>query len=139
MGDRVVIVFHTPVRGTDYHTGKVTYAHDLSPTFYMHWSGINAVGILQKAIKQKVLYKDLVSNAIANLVGFCGKEGVPGMALWNTEKTFEEIQEDSFSHGDAGVILIDSKTLIASFHNGYLAKDYPRPLDLISGKMIDID
>jgi hypothetical protein len=117
MGDRALVVF------TD---GK-----DVSPTTYLHWSGDAVPELLKEhhAVMQGRLGD--VSYATARFIGICHThiEGNLSLGCWNTSAEHRAAIIDrnkaklaDYSHGDAGVIVVDCNTGKWSAYGGYLER-----------------
>jgi hypothetical protein len=109
MGDRALIVFH----GGKQH----------SPVIYLHWGGYEVVGLLKKT---RALMNDRLGDVEYTAARFCGichedTDGNTSLGMWNSPKDIEELKASNYSHGDAGVILVDvsDSTWIAKAYNGY--------------------
>lgn len=92
MGDRVLL----QVVAAD--------GEEFGPVVYGHWSGSGAGNICRRLAKRMNNRRDDVAYWSARLVQeVCnGDTGALSVGCWNAEKVLTE----SYSHGDAGVVLI---------------------------------
>lgn len=111
MGDRAVVVFHS----SGYY----------SPGVYMHWAGSEVPRLLVAA--KPVLRAGDPSYAAAR---FCGvvhmdsPDSRTGLGLLDAPK-LEQLQSGQYSHGDAGVFVVDVDTGDVQQFNGYAPHDGP--------------
>lgn len=118
MGDRALVIF--------------TDKKEVSPAVYLHWSGNRVPEFLEE---HRELMKDRrgdVSYAAARFTGLCHTK-IPGnlsLGLFDVPKTVQTaIKSDvptlkalqGFSHGDAGVVIVDVNTGDWKAYAGYLA------------------
>ena len=117
MGNRVV--FHV-------HDGT-----EMSPSIYGHWAGSHWKEIINELRDLMENRKGDMAYAAARLVGII-HERTPGalsLGIWNAPErpSFTEqraaIMDKSYSHGDAGVILIDCRDFSYEAFNGYAEKE----------------
>ena len=118
MGDRAFIVLHDK-------NGNI------SPTLYLHWGGSSVSELLQKACSYMAGRPGDVSYAFARLVGVCHVRtyGNLGLGAFNGPETLDKAKTKDYSHGDAGVFLVDvsSPEWKAEAHNGYgFGRDNPK-------------
>lgn len=127
MGDRVLFVCH---RGGDY----------ISPAVYGHWIGHEALELLVAAAP--TMRKDDSGYAAARLCGHLCAESPKdalGVGLHKAPENLEPATLQKFSHGDAGVVVIDVSSGKWECFGGYLAHDEelrvgcPNPLPLYEG------
>ena len=108
MGDRVVITF------TDDD-------ESFSPAVYMHWNGQEAPDMIRAA--QPVMRREDSSYSAARFCGECHKavRGVTGLGLVDAPVGSEAFPIDwnSYSHGDAGVYVVNTTTGEVKCHGGY--------------------
>lgn len=112
MGDRVLITFKT--------TDKATKTTDYSPTIYMHWAGEGAKQMLLNAAP--ALRRGDIGYSAARFCGECHKSlvGVTGLGLFAApDPTKPDFDWNEFSHGDAGVYVVDVQTGKVTAHGGY--------------------
>lgn len=109
MGDRCLIV--------------VTDGQEIAPAaIYTHWSGREAPAIIAEAGAENLLRSGDVSYATARLVGhFHSREpGAMSLGLVAAPDDLEPETLREFSHGDAGVIVVNvSDGTIRYAGNGY--------------------
>lgn len=106
MGDRALVICHIGRK-------------ELSPVAYLHWHG-SAVGrFIEAAIPQ--MRRGDVSYSFARMIGTFHTqiEGNCGLGCFNSPDTFAECEAKDFSHGDAGVFLLDVDTGMCECFNGY--------------------
>lgn len=116
MGERVI--FH------------VFDGEEIGPAVYGHWSGYHALEVVE-SLKKRMhdrlsdvsyttarLIQELVGDDPGNLGFGCwnAPQGVPSV-VWGV------INDREYSHGDAGVILIDCRDFKVFAHGGYAADD----------------
>jgi len=129
MGDRALILF------TD---GK-----EVSPTVYLHWSGSRVPELLDEL---KILMSDRLGDvgySAARFIGLCHAtiDGSLSLGCWNAESSIEDAvwafssteadsepaltavtELKSYSHGDAGVVIVNVNDLSWKAVGGYLAR-----------------
>ena len=111
MGDRARVVFHDERK--------------FSPSIYLHWGGGNVRAYLNKALP-RMRTGDL-AYASARFCGTCHEEISGGLSLGLLPApdgaTFEEqmasARSSDFSHGDAGVFLVNVQDWTVEAINGY--------------------
>ena len=117
MGDRALLIVHN--------------ATDVSPTIYLHWSG-HAVPNLIDDLKSLMADRtDDVAYAAARLVGLAHTQA-PGnlsLGLWETPDAIRQAvlansddPLEAYSHGDAGVVLVDAADFACRAIGGYLTR-----------------
>lgn len=109
MGDRAVVVFSERRDKTEY----------FSPSIYLHWSGDEVFDLLVKAIPR--MRAGGLDYSAACFCGVCHEEieGNLSLGLYNAPKDRKEVESEEFSHGDAGVFVVDVKTWKVEAFNGY--------------------
>lgn len=108
MGDRVLVTF-TDKDNTDY-----------TPAIYMHWAGDAAAELIRNA--QPMLRRGDPSYAAARFCGECHKSltGELGLGLLDAPKPSEPgFAWEDYSHGDAGVYVVNVDTGEVACHAGY--------------------
>lgn len=118
MGDRALIIFKT-----DY---------EISPTVYLHWGGCEAtdfIGQLSSAADGKGI---CATYAAARFVGIA-HQATPGVMSLGVQNTEAELAEAilagnletiaSYSHGDAGILIVNVEDYSWEAYGGYLAAD----------------
>lgn len=110
MGDRALVVCH---KGRS----------DFSPAVYTHWNGHKVGELLDKA--QHVMRKGDTSYASARLAGTFHEniKGMLGFGLLPAPASWEEATSEDYSHGDAGVFMVDVDTGLVECFNGYGFED----------------
>jgi hypothetical protein len=105
MGDRVLVLF------TD-------DSKELSPAIYMHWGGDSAARFITEA--QPLLRHGDASYAAARFCGFChdAHRSALGLGLLNAP-TEKNPDWEKFSHGDAGVYVVNVSTGFVLAYGGY--------------------
>ncbi len=111
MGDRGVIV----VKQED----EVAAA-----AVYVQWSGDRLIELLTAAIPRMRRWD--ASYSVARLVGVLHEsiEGNTGLGLVEPPRDLEPATLEDLSDGDAGVIVYDCGTGLATYHGGYLCEDH---------------
>jgi hypothetical protein len=98
---------------------------EVSPAIYLHWGG-SEVGKLLRKCKELMAGRRDVPYAAARFVGLA-HEDIPGplsLGIWNAPgRRLAEIRKDSYSHGDAGVFIVDVDTWEVETHGGYGLRD----------------
>jgi len=122
MGDRVLIIFKDKT--------------EVSPTCYLHWGGANVLDNIEKIKKYMGSRIGDLPYTCARFLGLLHSQdpnSSSGMGVWNTPKHIGDaiIKEDSavsglledYSHGDAGVIVVDVCGFTWKAYAGYIARD----------------
>jgi hypothetical protein len=121
MGDRALVIFKTE--------------DEISPAAYLHWSGNAVPEILEQ---HKTLMKTRTgdaSYACARFIGICHNriDGNLSLGVFSIKpEELKAVQEGNadeiaeFSHGDAGVIVVDCSTEAFEWkaYGGYLAEKH---------------
>lgn len=96
MGDRAVVHFHTDSK-------------TLSPATYLHWGGSEVPALLAEACKIMAGRTGDRDYTMARFVGVCHNaiDGNLSLGVFRGAATFEEAKEDSYTHGDSGVWLVN--------------------------------
>lgn len=117
MGDRALVIFKAD--------------RDVSPTVYLHWHGSDVpelVGILKERMAGRI---GDACYACARFTGICHNniDGNLGLGLMNTPEHVQAavLGEDrdvllNYSHGDAGVVVVDATDFSWKAFGGYLAE-----------------
>jgi hypothetical protein len=102
-------------------------AHEFSPTVYLHWGGSDVPDLIAKTAELMANRLGDVQYCCARFIGICHEQSpksATGLGVWSTDpanlETPEAIAE--YSHGDAGVIIVDCRDFTWTAHAGYLAK-----------------
>lgn len=110
MGDRALIVFHAKDRGH-------------SPVLYQHWGGHGIAGLLQEACSFMADRPGDLDYIAARTVGIAHSHSPrsTGIGIFNSPEKLEDCTVKDFSHGDAGVFLVDVSKAewVAECFNGY--------------------
>lgn len=123
MGDRVLIVF-------------ASGADDISPAVYLHWGGSDAPHLIEETAKHMATKKGDAQYAAARCIGLAHAHDAAsntGLGVTAPPADLKEETLKKFSHGDAGVVVVDASTFEWKAFGGYLrhdkrAKNYvPRP------------
>lgn len=119
MGDRALVLF--------------TDGTEVSPTVYLHWSGTNVPKYLEELKELMATRLDDVSYGCARFIGICHSKNAKdncSLGVWSTDVKIEQAilcneEKDlaKYSHGDAGVIVVDVKTYEWKAYGGYLAHE----------------
>lgn len=107
MGDRVVVV--------------VTDGNEIAPAIYAHWLGSEAPAILVKAGEAGLIRKDDESYAAARVCGAFheASPGHTGVGLLDAPADLSDETLEEFSHGDAGVIVLNVSDGSLRYVGGY--------------------
>lgn len=139
MGDCALVIF--------YDKPTTSNPRKVSPTIYLHWHGYEVPPLLEK-LKQLMLIDRPgdVDYSAARFAGICHDtiKGSTGLGLWATpqsvidavlvatdEKAPQEeivaakIELDGYSHGDAGVVIVNTEDFTWQAYGGYL-KDHDK-------------
>lgn len=110
MGDRVLIV--------------ATDGAEISPAIYGHWFGYDAPQILAEAGERGIVRKGDVSYAAARICGHFHEKSVSttGLGILPAPDDLEDETLTKFSHGDAGVIILNVEDGTLRYVGGYLAR-----------------
>jgi hypothetical protein len=107
MGDRVVILFTDEQR-------------ELTPGIYMHWQGKNAPQMIRDG--QSLMRKDDATYAAARFCGFCHEatgRRTTGLGLLAPPAGKDDVIDwDDYSHGDAGVYVVNVSDGTVEHHGG---------------------
>ncbi|MEH2508659.1 hypothetical protein V1291_000013 [Nitrobacteraceae bacterium AZCC 1564] len=111
MGDRALVVFHSADKS------------ETSPTIYLHWLGSDVPALITELASVMKGREDDVSYTAARFCALaCGKHsGNSGVGLYDTQDDILT-NAKAYTHGDAGVVLVDAKTFEWTAFGGYLAK-----------------
>lgn len=106
MGDRAVFVCHRS-------------RSKFSPAVYVHWQGHAAKSLLESAAPR--MRTGDTSYSAARLCGVIHEQsdGNCGLGLLGPPTDWTRATSRAFSHGDAGVFLIDVDTGLVECFNGY--------------------
>jgi hypothetical protein len=107
MGDRGIVVFKA--------------GEHISPAVYVHWHGENLPELLREAAP--TLRANDPDYAAARFCGHVANKakGKTGVGIFNTT-TLADVRDREFSHGDAGVVIVDVGTGEIEAINGYLSE-----------------
>jgi hypothetical protein len=111
MGDRAIVVFWDGDGA----------APEFSPAVYTSGMGARIGALLREALPDAV--EGVPMYASARFAAHCcnaGRSGGLGVGLFNiADPTMDKIKSKGFSHGDAGVFLVNTKTWRVENYNGY--------------------
>ena len=113
MGDRSLTIF------TD--SNKSAY----SPTVYLHWAGNQTPNFIMQTKKHMVGRLGDIQYACARFIGFCHADSPDSnlsLGVWNTKPADVKLIEDEnkeFSHGDAGVFVVNVTDFSVKHFGGY--------------------
>lgn len=117
MGDRALILFHDRYR--------------ISPTVYLHWHGDQVPEILRDLTETMTGRYGDAEYAAARFTGLCHQR-IPGnLSLGLMRHTLRHADLDnpavlrSLSHGDAGVVIVNTDDFTWTAYGGYLAEYRP--------------
>lgn len=128
MGDRALVMFCTQ------ETQQVEGPLEFSPVTYLHWHG-HCVGSLLGQLYQRMDgRRGDCAYVSARFVGLCHEmiEGNLSLGLWNApdpDDLFERKKRDGwgngwvYSHGDAGIFIVDCAFKQVVIFGGYGFKD----------------
>jgi hypothetical protein len=110
MGDRCLVVF------TD-DTG------DISPAIYSHWAGHDMPALLAEAGERGILREGDASYAAARFCGHLHEQSVrtTGLGLLPPPENLSDDVLQEYSHGDAGIAIVNVDTGSVRYAAGYLA------------------
>lgn len=120
MGDRALVIFYA--------------SETVSPTVYLHWSG-NDVPELLDELKERMQgrFGD-IDYATARFIGGC-HDRLPGnlsLGVFNNKFSINDLFDASvmkkYSHGDAGVVIVNVDDFTWKAYGGYLADWKPQPV-----------
>lgn len=105
MGDRALVTFKS---------GK-----SFSPVVYLHWNGSECADWIKAAASR--YRKGDESYSAARFAGYCHEQIKGNLSLGLLDSPDEESQADwnKYSHGDAGVFIVDVDTGVVEAHGGY--------------------
>lgn len=116
MGDRALIIFKNE--------------HTVSPTAYLHWAGCAVPGYIAQLSHLMAQRRNDVSYAAARFIGIVHAHD-PGPLSLGVFETPDEVRRavldddadviDDYSHGDAGVVIVDTADFSYKAYGGYLA------------------
>ncbi|KUO58138.1 MAG: hypothetical protein APF80_11935 [Alphaproteobacteria bacterium BRH_c36] len=111
MGNRALVIFHE-------HSRKV-----YGPVVYLHWHG-GMVGEYLSQVRALMGERlDDVDYATARFIGLAHEDNRDALSLgvWEKPRRFSDTKAwlEEFSHGDAGVFLVDAKTWEVRTFGGY--------------------
>ena len=106
MGDVALIIFHEDKK-------------HFSPVVYLHWAGGRVREFLENS--SKFFKTGDSSYSAARFIGYCHTqiEGNVSLGVFNSPENTDEIYDEEFSHGDAGVFLVDVNEWEVEAFNGY--------------------
>jgi hypothetical protein len=119
MGNRALVIFHDKYR--------------ISPTVYLHWHGGEVPGLLRELAEyMKGRYGD-AEYAAARFTGLCHQR-IPGnlsLGIMANPLRHGDLGDAAtlaaLSHGDAGVVVVDTADFTWRAYDGYLAERPPGP------------
>ncbi len=111
MGNRACVIF--------------TEGEEFSPVVYLHWHGRDVPTFLKEL---KVLMADRkgdVPYAVARFTGICHAhiDGNLSLGIWAESKEFSKFSKQDwrdYSHGDAGVVVVNVHDFTYEAYGGYL-------------------
>ncbi len=117
MGDRALVIFHDQYR--------------ISPTVYLHWHGGDVPEILRELAEiMQGRYGD-AQYAAARFTGLCDRR-IPGnlsLGLMANPLRLADLDDaaalEALSHGNAGVVIVDTGDFTWKAYGGYLAGRRP--------------
>lgn len=108
MGDRAIVIFKT--------VDKETKEHEYSPVVYLHWRGEKVPKLLADLAELMASRRGDLQYACARFIGICHEEieGNLSLGCWSLSNKDKGMLLDSeaefmkdYSHGDAGVFIVD--------------------------------
>lgn len=114
----------------------VYYIEGASCAAYGHWIGEKGIDLLKGALP--TMRKDDDSYAMARLIAYLCKEtesSVPtGVGVLRPPKDSDKADAyGEYSHGDAGVVIINAELTRAECFAGYLKDEHPNGIELSGG------
>lgn len=94
MGDRAIVHF--------------TNGEDMSPAVYLHWGGSDIPKLLQETQRLMIGRPNDALYSCARFIGIChshDQESNVSLGVWNSDRG--DIFTENYSHGDAGVFVVD--------------------------------
>lgn len=113
MGDRALVVFYS------------SNGDEVSPIIYLHWNGRNVPAWLEAT---KSIMTGRMGDAGYAAARFCGYAAsqIPGnlsLGLMNVQDAGDLCANpEKYSHGDAGLILVNADTFEWKSYGGYLKR-----------------
>lgn len=114
MGDRAIVVFH------DENT--------VSPMVYLHWFGETVPEYLAMLKDRMVGRFNDASYAAARFIGMYHEriDGNCSLGVFSSDLDHANVNDaaklEKYSHGDAGLVVVDTKDFTWKAYHGYLAK-----------------
>ena len=102
-----------------FHDGAEPEIRRFSPCVYLHWGGSSVAELLKKAVPH--MRTEDVDYSAARFCGVCHNayDGNAGLGVFDSPTDDVEARSAEFSHGDAGVFLVDTTTWLVEAVNGY--------------------
>jgi hypothetical protein len=121
MGDRALVIFENK--------------EEVSPVVYLHWSGSRVPALLEQLKERMKGSEGDVAYAAARFVGICHEsiEGNLSLGVWNLPadtlvavrtrglSSAADAELAGYSHGDAGVVVVNAEDFTFKAYGGYLA------------------
>jgi hypothetical protein len=113
MGNRACVVFHD--------------AEGVSPTVYLHWHGDFVPAWLERLKHRMTGRLGDAEYAAARFVGICHQhiEGNLSLGVWSNTLTHADLHDEARmkdeSHGDAGIVVVNTSDFTWKAYGGYLA------------------
>ena len=117
MGDRALVIFHDK--------------HRISPSVYLHWYGSEVPEILRELAEYMTGRHGDAEYAAARFTGLCHRR-IPGnlsLGLMSNRLRRSDLADaavlEEMSHGNAGVVIVDTGDFTWRAYGGYLAEHRP--------------
>jgi hypothetical protein len=122
MGNRALVIFESK--------------DEVSPVVYLHWNGSQVPELLQQLKERMKGREGDVSYTAARFIGIC-HESIAGnlsLGVWNMpadtliavksrgSNAWADKELAEYSHGDAGVVIVNAEDFTFQAYGGYLAK-----------------
>ena len=114
MGNRALVIFYDE--------------HRISPTVYLHWNGGKVPKLLGDLAEYMTGRSGDAGYAAARFTGLCHKliSGNLSLGLMANTLRCADLEDaavlESMSHGDAGVVIVNTDDFTWKAYGGYLAK-----------------
>ena len=127
MGHRALVIFHDE--------------HRISPSVYLHWHGGDVPNLIAELAAYMTDRRGDADYAAARFTGLCHRliDGNLSLGIMSNDLRRADLDNaavlEEMSHGDAGVVIVDTDDFTWKAYGGYLA-DYrqrptPAPLTLV--------
>ncbi|MGO9468048.1 MAG: hypothetical protein ACLQVF_28275 [Isosphaeraceae bacterium] len=117
MGNRALVIFHDQ--------------HRISPTVYLHWHGSEVPELVRELAEYMQGRHGDAEYAAARFTGLCHQriQGNVSLGIMANSLRREDLQNtavlEEMSHGNAGVVVVDTGDFTWKAYGGYLAERPP--------------